>query len=317
MPIRYALVLDLSASARGTIDFSLAAVEFLRRAVRPGLDFAEVVAFRADVSPPMAFQPDELSSQLRKALLKGGTALYDGLWFACEDLAVAKSNRERRVILLVSDGDDNQSKHTLEEVRQAALRAGVTVFTIGTRSPGRLALNSFSEKLLKLPEATGGRTLQPENGKEAARELAEIEAHMRSQYVLVYRPAEASLEGKLRTVKIAVGKDRELQIQAPSGYYLPQPQPSQNSGKSGPPLRVRISQGVSQANLIEKVNPRYPEDAKLGPNTGCRSTQSCDRSGRKGSASGHRIRPPYARVCSAGRRSGLALPALPAQWGAS
>jgi uncharacterized protein with von Willebrand factor type A (vWA) domain len=138
LPIRYALVLDLSASGRGSefVHVALAAVDFLRKALRPGLDHAEVVAFRSDVSEAMAFQPDELSSQPRKAAFKGGTALYDGLWSACQDLTAAKADRERGVILLLSDGDDNQSHHTFEEVRQAALRAGVTVFTINTGRPG-------------------------------------------------------------------------------------------------------------------------------------------------------------------------------------
>ncbi|MGH9532859.1 MAG: VWA domain-containing protein [Terriglobales bacterium] len=222
VPLRFALVLDLSRSGlpsrQAYVQFALAVVDLLRRTLRSGLDHAVVVGFRAEVSTAWPLDPDQLSRQLENADFSGGTALHDALVFACRDLAAAGVGEARRILLVISDGEDTASKHTLEEVKRQALRGRVAIYSVnlewdhtphGTRT------------LRELATTTGGRAFKPYNMKDLLHIVDELANDLRSHHLLVFRVAEPRLAGEMHKVKISLGKGSKLQIRAPAAYYRP------------------------------------------------------------------------------------------------
>ena len=118
----------------------------------------------------------------------GGTAMFDAIYFACRD-KLAKQPRTvatRRALIILSDGDDNQSHVTREEAIEMAQRAEVIVYTISTNITGS---HNEGDKILKyISETTGGRAFFPFQITEVANAFAEIQDELRSQYALSYHP---------------------------------------------------------------------------------------------------------------------------------
>src|SRR5580704_13992118 len=141
LPLEVGLLVDASNSVRDRFKFEQqAAVEFLNQTIRPKYDEAFVVGF--DVTPEVTQDftdnTEMLSVGVRSLRPGGGTAMYDALYFACRDkLMKAKhSGPVRRAIILLSDGDDNQSHVTREEAIEMAQRAEVIIYTISTNLTG-------------------------------------------------------------------------------------------------------------------------------------------------------------------------------------
>ncbi len=224
LPVRYALVLDLSGSQRQYrreyITLARETVEFLRSEERPGIDHAIVVVFRAKVSAAMPLDADLVSQWLENADLVGGSALYDAIFATCQALAAANNRPERRVLLLLSDGEDNQSQHTLEQAEEAARRGGVAIYSIRTGERDPSAPSRAGRALRELSDATAGVAVEPFNSEELRAVLRELAAVLHNQYLVVYRPAEFRADGKLRKVKISVGNSN-LRIRAQQGYWAP------------------------------------------------------------------------------------------------
>lgn len=220
IPLRFALLLDLSRSnaefRKSYTRFALSVVGLLRQTIRAGVDRALVIGFRDQVSTAMPFEPDRLSTQLQKADFSGGTALYDAIVFACADLSSTGHADTRQVILLVTDGLDNSSKHTLEEAKQAALRAGVVVYSLNlawdrTRHGPRV--------LKELSRITGGRAFEPYHADDLEHAVDELGGDLRSQYMLAFRPMNTMEKHKVRKLKIRLSKESKLRVLAPEAYF--------------------------------------------------------------------------------------------------
>ena len=150
----------------------------------------------------------------------GGTALYDAIYHACHDkLAKEQSDRpQRRAIIILSDGDDNQSEYTLAQAVEMAQRAEVIIYAISTDDSG-LVLRG-DKNLEKLATATGGRAFFPFKMKDIKNSFAAIEDELRSQYVVSYHPADFDPDGRYRSIEISALK-KDLQVRARKGYYAP------------------------------------------------------------------------------------------------
>jgi VWFA-related protein len=124
----------------------------------------------------------------------------------------------RRAIIVVSDGEDNQSEHTRAQAIEMAQRAQVIIYTISTDDSGLILRG---DKILQqLADATGGRAFFPYKMKDIKNSFAAIEDELRSQYVISYHPADFDADGRYRSIQITALK-KDLQVRARSGYFAP------------------------------------------------------------------------------------------------
>jgi VWFA-related protein len=217
------LLIDASNSIRDRFRFEQdAAVEFLHQVVRPKSDRAFVVGFDSlyDLTQDYTENTDALARGVRVLRPGGGTALHDAIFQASEKLSHAPvRGPSRRAIILLSDGDDNQSRHTREEAIEAALRAEVIIYVISTNVTG--ADKKGDQVLARYASATGGRVFFPLRIEEVSNAFAEIQDELRSQYVVAYKPQDFVQDGRYRAISIDAPGRQNVKIRARKGYYAP------------------------------------------------------------------------------------------------
>ena len=151
----------------------------------------------------------------------GGTALYDAVYKACKEkfLKDRPEHPVRKAIVIVSDGEDNQSEISKAQAIEMAQRSEVIIYAISTDDSG---LVMRGDKVLEqLAEATGGRAFFPFKMKDITHSFAAIEDELRSQYVVSYKPADFDADGRYRSIEISTLK-KDLQVRARKGYFAPQ-----------------------------------------------------------------------------------------------
>jgi VWFA-related protein len=222
LPLQVGLLIDASNSIRERFKFEQeSAIEFLNDTIRRRYDQAFVIGFdiKPELTQDFTDNMEALSKGVRMLHPGGGTALYDALYYASRDklLKSAQSDSVRRAVILVSDGDDNASHVTREEAIEMALRADVIVYTISTNFPD----GGVGDKVLqRIADATGGRAFQPFQLSDVANAFTEIQADLRSQYVLTYHPPDFARDGRYRTIEIMATR-KGLKVRSRSGYYAP------------------------------------------------------------------------------------------------
>ncbi len=224
LPLRIAILIDTSNSIRDRLRFEQeAAVDFLTTTVRPSKDLAFIVAF--DVEPQLLQDYTDSTEKLSKAVrglqAGGGTGLYDAIFFSAKEKMLFFPPPEpylRRVMVIISDGRDNQSEHTREEALAMAQRGEVTIFTISTNRSG---LSQQGDKILKyLAEETGGRAFFPFSASDLATDFQEIARELRSQYSLAYVSTNTAHDGTFRAITVQT-KSKGVRVRAKSGYFSP------------------------------------------------------------------------------------------------
>jgi VWFA-related protein len=223
-PLRVGLVIDASTSIRARFKFEQqAATEFLLSILRPRTDRAFIMGFDVGSYVTQGFtnNPDLLETGLNRLKPGGGTALYDAVYKACRDqmLKGVPANAEvRKALILVSDGDDNQSRAYLDDAIKMCQRAETTIFTISTNtSPTR---ERGDDVLKKMASATGGAAFYPQRIEDIANEFHRVEEELRSQYSLAYKPAEFRADGSFRTIYLTALRSG-YQVHARTGYFAP------------------------------------------------------------------------------------------------
>ncbi|HKI26002.1 MAG TPA: VWA domain-containing protein [Candidatus Sulfotelmatobacter sp.] len=224
LPLQVGLLIDASNSVRDRFKFEQeSAIEFLNQTVRPHFDLAFVVGF--DVTPEVTQDFTDNTGALAHGVHDlrpgGGTALYDALYFACRDklLKAPKSTPVRRAIILLSDGEDNQSHVTREEAIEMAQRAEAIVYTISTNVSG--TKGSGDKVLERIADATGGRAFFPFQIRDVANAFADIQDELRSQYSIAYKPADFKADGHYRSIEIVANDRKNFRVRARRGYYAP------------------------------------------------------------------------------------------------
>ena len=226
LPLRVGLLIDASNSIRDRFRFEQdAAIEFLNEIIRQHYDRAFVIGFDTtpEVTQEFTDNTDYLSKGVRALRPGGGTALYDAVYFACRDklMKEAATGPTRRAIILLSDGEDNQSRVTREEAIEMAQRAEVIIYTISTNVSG---VKMRGDKVLeRMAEATGGRAFFPFRIQDVSNAFSEIQDELRSQYVLAYKPADFVADGHFRSIDIIAADRKGLQVRARKGYFAPKP----------------------------------------------------------------------------------------------
>jgi Ca-activated chloride channel homolog len=223
LPLEVGLLIDASNSIRDRFKFEQqAAVEFLNQTIRHGYDSAFVIGFDVtpDVTQDFTDDTEKLSQGIRVLRPGGGTALYDALYFACRDKLMKEQHAGavRKAIILLTDGEDNQSHVTREEAIDMAQRAEVVVYTISTNLTGS---GSHGDKVLeRIAEATGGRSYVPFQLNDVANAFVAIQEELRSQYAISYKPADFIADGRYRNIEI-VAAEKGLHVRSRHGYYAP------------------------------------------------------------------------------------------------
>ena len=224
LPLRLGILIDTSNSVRERFRFEQdAASEFLRTVMRARLDKAILVRFdtRAELVTDLIDDPHKLEAGIHDLRPGGGTALYDAIFYACRDKLALDQPRTkfRRAIVIVSDGDDNQSDYTRDQALEMAQKADVVIYAISTNSSG--AATDGDKVLRYLTTETGGRAFFPFQVEDMAQSFENIANELRHQYNILYRPEPLLTDGLWHTVNLHVKGRKDLMVRARAGYYAP------------------------------------------------------------------------------------------------
>jgi Ca-activated chloride channel homolog len=224
LPIEMGLLMDVSGSVQGRFGFEKeAATGFLRHVIRPGYDRAFVVGFNRDsrITQDFTDQVPLLAAGVQRLSNGGGTALYDAIYKACKEKLLRDRSEHpiRKAIVILSDGEDNQSEHSRAQAIEMAQRAEVLIYAISTDDSGLILRGD--KVLEELANATGGRAFFPYKMKDITHSFAAIEEELRSQYAVSYKPSDFDADGRFHSIEITALK-KDLQVRARRGYYAPQ-----------------------------------------------------------------------------------------------
>jgi Ca-activated chloride channel family protein len=234
IPVTMGIVIDDSGSMREKrAAVNAAALTFVKTSNPQDQVF--VVNFNdvyyLDTPGDFASNLEELRSALDKIDSRGGTALYDAVYASLDHLKLG--NRDKKAVLVITDGEDNASRYTLEELTRYAQKSNAVIYTIGllgSEEPGGLfkikrgGTRRAAKVLEKLAEITGGQAYFPRSLDEVESTCVQIARDIRNQYTLAYYPTNAKKDGTYRTVRVeaVVPKSRgRLQVRTRTGYYAP------------------------------------------------------------------------------------------------
>jgi len=234
LPLRLGLVIDTSGSVIERFKFEqAAAIKFLQKVVTGSEDLAFVVGVNNSVLLAQDFtsDPGQMNHAIRELAPAGGTALWDAVDFAAEKLASRPETQPvARVMVVISDGEDNSSSVTLKDAIGGALRREVAIYTVSTREAGNADETAVlgDHALQTISQLTGGAAYRPGSVSGLNGSLSELQAVMRSRYLISYRPASFQRDGRYRAIDITAERSgHKLRVYARRGYYASGVQPQQ------------------------------------------------------------------------------------------
>ncbi len=243
LPLRIGMLLDTSNSIRDRIKFEQdASINFLFSVLRRNKDEAFVMTFDDEPQIVQGFTGDAgaLRDQITRTKAGGGTAIYDAVYEACvKQLSHPprppgdQPDVVRRVMILISDGDDNLSTHTRADAIEMAQRTSVVIYTISTSTqwvslsqtdPNKTADRKYhltdGDKILQeLAEETGGRAFFPYHVDDLDQSFQDIGDELRNQYSIAYLPTNYVLDGRYHKIRIEVPVHKGYQVRARRGYF--------------------------------------------------------------------------------------------------
>jgi Ca-activated chloride channel homolog len=239
LAITIAMLIDISGSEEYTLPMEKAAgARFFQRVLRPRKDLGAVVTFEGEAELVQNLTSD--SAKLQRALdevrialpgasvtaggtppINGGsragsTAIWDAVYSVSNDLL--KREAGRRVIILITDGEDTSSAVKMRDAIERTWRNEVIVYSIGIGDP---AYGVNSGVLKKITQETGGRAFFPRNEGDLDKAFAQIDEDLRSQYMLAYTPVNGAKDGSFRTIQLRVKNQKELTVRHRRGYFAP------------------------------------------------------------------------------------------------
>lgn len=214
-PVILCLLLDSSGSMQGRMDkVHLAADKFVEALAAEDqamvIDFDEKVFLLQDFTR----DPKLLKEAIDSTVPEGGTALYDAVYAAFRRL---KDYQGRKAIVILSDGEDTNSKFSYQRVLETAKTNEVLIYSIGL---GISMLDMTSHSVLKeLAEETGGRAFFPGKAEDLEEVYQQIAQELRSQYYITYSPTNEDWNGKWRKIRLSAPKKKDIELRARKGYY--------------------------------------------------------------------------------------------------
>jgi VWFA-related protein len=228
VPVSFGLVIDNSGSMRDKRpQVNAAALTFVKTSNSQDEGF--VVNFNddyyLDTEHDFTSDLEEMKTALERIDARGSTALYDALIGSVDHLK--KGARDKKVILIVTDGEDNASHHSLENAVEQAQRNDAVIYAVGLFSDDDIKHNHREMKkargaLSQLANATGGLAFFPEDAKDTEAICTQIAHDIRNQYTLAYYSTNAARDGSFRTVQVDVTPPHgtgKLSVRTRAGYY--------------------------------------------------------------------------------------------------
>lgn len=243
LPLRIGMLMDTSNSIRDRLKFEQdAANNFLFSVLRPRKDEAFLMTFDDEPQIIQNFTNDTgaLRDQILRTRSGGGTAVYDAVYEACEkELSHPprppgdQPDVVRRVMILISDGEDNLSTHTRTEAIEMAQRTSVVIYSISTSTqwvtlddPGKAQsgnrkyhLTDGDQILKSLAEETGGRAFFPYHVDDLDQSFQDIGEELRNQYSIAYNPTSHAFDGRYHKIRVETPEHKGYQVRARRGYY--------------------------------------------------------------------------------------------------
>jgi len=224
LPLTIALIIDTSGSIRDKLRFEQeAATEFFYSTLQRGKDKALIISFDSgvDLIQDYTDNPEKLADSVRKIRAGGGTSLYDAIYLAVTQKLAGQEGR--RIVILITDGDDNSSRVSLTETLEAAQKNDVTIYSISTNSTayfGSKEQERGDKTLRKFSDETGGKPFFPLKIQDLANSFLDIHDELRSQYQIGYRTSNPRMDGSFRRIRVDVS-DKRFKARARAGYYMP------------------------------------------------------------------------------------------------
>jgi len=222
-PISLGVIFDLSGSMKDKIDESRRAVlEFFRTANPDDEFFLVTFSDTPKVLVDFTSSIEDIQNRLEYANPEGCTALLDAIYLGIDRMRQARN--ERKALLIISDGGDNRSRYTEAEIEDMVREADVQMYAMGLFNfHGKTVEELHGPELLAgITGATGGQTFFIQSPRDLPEVASKIGVELRNQYILGYRPANPTHDGKWRKIKVKVnpptGSPR-LHVYARSGYY--------------------------------------------------------------------------------------------------
>ncbi len=221
LPLRLAILIDTSNSIRERFHFQQeAATNFINSVMRTQ-DKAIVVSFdtSAELAADITNNTNTLENAIRDLRPGGGTALYDAIYYACKDKLMLDQPmyKYRRAMVILSDGEDNDSRESRDQALEMAQRADTVIYTISTNITH---IETEGDKVLRyLADQTGGVAFFPFEAKDLNQSFENVANELRHQYNLFYRPEPLHNDGKFHQVTIKVKGRKDLLVRARKGYY--------------------------------------------------------------------------------------------------
>jgi VWFA-related protein len=228
LPLSIALLVDTSGSIRDKLVLEQeAAIEFFYTILHRGKDKGMVVSFDSGVDVQQEFtdDPEVLANAIRKIRAGGGTSLFDAVYLAVSERLAKEPDNRRKVIILISDGDDNSSRMSQTETLEIAQRYNVIIYCISTNQSayfGGKEQVRGDNVLKKLANETGGRPMFPAKVADVSGEFRDIGEELRAQYSIGYIPIRPD-DNTFRRLRIDVVSNKNYKARHRSGYYSPKP----------------------------------------------------------------------------------------------
>jgi Ca-activated chloride channel homolog len=226
LPLRLGLIIDTSDSISTRFKFEQSvATNFLQSVLTGSHDLAFVVGFANSVLLVQDFTGDHnrMSHAVDQLVASGGTRLWDAVDFAADKLASRSETQPvAKILVVISDGEDNSSSITAKEAIGKAQRGGVSVYTVCTRDLVDEDTSSLigEHALSTLADLTGGAEFTPGSVHGLKASLNDIQDVIRSRYLVSYKPDSFKRDGEYRPIEIAAEKDgHKLHVFARKGYY--------------------------------------------------------------------------------------------------
>jgi Ca-activated chloride channel family protein len=225
VPVSIGVIFDLSGSMANKFSYAKkAAVQFFKTANPDDEGFLIGFSGHADLLSPFTNNIEELQNRLLTVSPSGSTALLDGLYLGISEMRDARN--AKRALLIISDGGDNHSRYSEDDIKRLVREADIQLYAIGIFESGyhRRTLTELNGPLLlsELTELTGGRVFTVRNPNELSEIATKIGTELHSQFILGYQPSNKTRDARWRKITVKVRSRNGLQhlrVHAKKGYY--------------------------------------------------------------------------------------------------
>jgi len=223
VPVSLGLVIDNSGSMRNKIEKVRAAALALVKASNRDdevfiVNFNDTAYLDNPKDKDFTNEVDELQMALGRIDARGGTAMRDAIAMSMQHLK--KAHRDKKVLVVITDGNDNSSIVSLEKIMKEAHQRDVLIYGVGILAEEERREAGRARKALNdLAEATGGKTFFPQSVEEVDAIAHQVARDIRNQYIIEYSPLNAAMDGTFRAIRIAVKASGGPTVRTRSGYY--------------------------------------------------------------------------------------------------